>query len=114
MSAVDEVVIGGLPRDQAESLAQAFQTRFAEQGRRLFGGQSIRLNGAMSGPVPIARPEPEYSERARAAGIQGTVMVKAVVLPDGSVAEPGVLRGLDPDLDTTRLTACGSGNSGLR
>lgn len=38
-------------------------------------------------PEAIVRVPPAYPDSARARGIEGTVMVRALVLPDGSVAE---------------------------
>lgn len=53
----------------------------------------------MCAPVPLARPAPRYTEAARAAGIEGTVAVRCVVLEDGSVANCRVVRSLGHGLD---------------
>jgi protein TonB len=73
-----------------------------------------------SEPVPTAPPKlidpevakaqriggemPHYSERARAAGVEGTVMAKICVSPSGAVSSATLLRGL-PLLDETVLNA---------
>ena len=44
-----------------------------------FGGGAYRIGGGVSAPVPIFRPEPEYSEEARKAKYQGTVVLWIVV-----------------------------------
>ncbi|MGD0271960.1 MAG: energy transducer TonB, partial [Candidatus Sulfotelmatobacter sp.] len=38
-----------------------------------FGGGAYKIGGGVSAPVPIYKPEPEYSEEARKAKFQGTV-----------------------------------------
>jgi TonB family protein len=46
-------------------------------------------------PELITKVRPEYTEAAKAAGIVGSVVVEAVVEPDGSVGEVWVVRSLD-------------------
>jgi hypothetical protein len=40
-----------------------------------FGGGVFRVGGGVTAPVPLYRPEPEYSEEARKAKYQGTVVL---------------------------------------
>ena len=56
-------------------------------------------------PKPIEIPEPKYSDRARAAGIEGAVRVQVTVDAKGRVAKVAVLRPLDPDLDAAAKQA---------
>ena len=53
----------------------------------------------MSAPVPIYQPDPDYSEEARKAKYQGTVVLIIVVGPDGRVHNPRVSRTLGMGLD---------------
>src|ERR1051326_5799769 len=53
-------------------------------------------------PEPLYLPPPGYPERARDAGIQGTVWVRIHVLENGSGGEAGVARSI-PALDSTAL-----------
>ncbi|MEZ4453106.1 MAG: TonB family protein [Nannocystaceae bacterium] len=56
-------------------------------------------------PRPTAMPQPEYSERARAAGIEGVVRVRLTVDASGVVTGAELVQGLDPDLDAAALSA---------
>jgi TonB family protein len=55
-------------------------------------------NGVTS-PVPIYKPDPPYTDEARAAKRQGVVTLAAVVGPNGAVTDVKVLSSLDPGLD---------------
>jgi protein TonB len=50
-------------------------------------------------PTLLKEVKPEYPLSKRGSGIQGIVTLDCVVLPDGSVGDVRVARGLDPDLD---------------
>ncbi|MGD0000227.1 MAG: energy transducer TonB [Bryobacteraceae bacterium] len=72
----------------------------------------IRLCGAQaapsilpSPPVPIYKPEPEYSEEARKAKFQGTVMLSVVVGVDGTAKDIRVVRSLGMGLDEKAVEA---------
>ena len=45
----------------------------------------------------------KYPATAQEKGIQGRVIVQFVVNRDGSIVEPKVVRGVDPDLDKEAL-----------
>lgn len=72
-----------------------------------FGGGVYRIGGGVSAPVPIFKPEPEYSEEARKAKFQGTVLLAIVILPDGSTSNIRVLRPLGLGLDEKAIEAVG-------
>ncbi len=55
-------------------------------------------------PVAIERAAPVYPDAARERGVSGTVMVQALVLADGSVAETRIVRSI-PELDTAAAEA---------
>ncbi len=57
---------------------------------------AVRLgdDGDLIEPVLVHRANPEYPESARRAGIRGIVIIEAVVMPNGTLADPKILRGL--------------------
>jgi protein TonB len=50
----------------------------------------------------VKRISPEYTPEAKAAKIQGNVMVQAVVLADGTVGEVSLIKSLDAKLRLDR------------
>jgi TPR repeat protein len=44
-------------------------------------------------PIPLAKPSPQFTEAARQAGINGTVVVRGVVRKDGKVDSLEVVKG---------------------
>lgn len=69
------------------------------------GGGVYRIGGGVSAPVPIFKPEPEYSEEARKAKFQGAVLLAIVILPDGSTTNIRVIRELGLGLDEKAIEA---------
>ena len=63
------------------------------------GGGAYRIGGGVSAPRAIYRPDPEYSEEARKAKYQGTVVIDCTVGPDGRVYDMRVSRSLGMGLD---------------
>jgi TonB family protein len=53
----------------------------------------------------VQKPEPEYSEEARAARLQGTVVVQVVIGTDGLAHDARILRGLGLGLDEDAIEA---------
>jgi protein TonB len=70
-----------------------------------FGGGAYRIGGGVSAPVPIFRPEPEYSEEARKAKWQGAVLLQLVVDENGVPQEIKVVRSLGLGLDQKAIEA---------
>jgi len=69
------------------------------QGGTLGGqvGGAIALPEDATPPTPLAsNAKPRYPEDAKAAGRTGTVMLRVVILADGSVADVKALRGDEP------------------
>jgi periplasmic protein TonB len=61
---------------------------------------------APSKPVPMQRAtEIEYTQEARANGIEGRLVLKITVAADGSVASVDVVSGVDPQLDAAAIAA---------
>ena len=63
------------------------------------GGGAYSVGGNIAAPVPIYKPEPPYSEEARKAKYQGTVVLLIVVDSQGDVADVSVLKPLGMGLD---------------
>lgn len=59
----------------------------------------LEVGGEVTAPVKIYAPKPLYTEEARAARLQGVVIVRAIVDADGSVRDVEVLKGLPLGLD---------------
>ena len=60
-------------------------------------GGAIALPEDATPPKPLkSNPVPQYPQQARAAGKTATVILKVVVLADGSVADVQVMRGDEP------------------
>jgi len=64
-----------------------------------------RVGKGVSAPAPIQRGEPVYSEEARVAKLQGTVVVQVVIGTDGRAHEAHILRGLGLGLDENAVEA---------
>jgi protein TonB len=56
-------------------------------------------------PVPQGRCAGKYTDEARAAGIEGTVVLDLVVGEDGSVRDVHLIQKLDPGLDQAAVAA---------
>jgi periplasmic protein TonB len=69
------------------------------------GGGVYRIGGGVSAPVPIFRPEPEYSEEARKAKWQGAVLLQVVVDEKGVPQDIKVVRSLGLGLDQKAIEA---------
>jgi TonB family protein len=69
------------------------------------GGGAYRIGGEVTGPRPIYSPDPEYSEEARKAKYQGTVLLWIQVGADGKVHDVRVLRTLGLGLDEKAIEA---------
>jgi TonB family protein len=69
------------------------------------GGGAFRIGGGVSSPVLIYKIEPEYSEEARKAKWQGTVILAIVVGLDGRASNITVVRPLGMGLDEKAIEA---------
>src|SRR5581483_10492086 len=63
------------------------------------GGGAFRVGGGVSAPRALDTPDPEYSEEARKAKYQGTVVLWLIVGPDGKPRDIKVARALGMGLD---------------
>ena len=59
------------------------------------GGGPYRPGNGVETPQLLREVRPRYTAEAMRAKVQGTVMVEAVVLPDGTVGDVKVVRSID-------------------
>ena len=69
------------------------------------GGGAYRIGGGVSAPTVISKVEPEYSEEARKAKFQGTVILYVVVDEHGNPRDLKVIRPLGLGLDQKAIEA---------
>ncbi|HTG35190.1 MAG TPA: TonB family protein [Thermoanaerobaculia bacterium] len=72
------------------------------------GGDStgpVYLTAEMSRPRPLQPIQPRYTEPARRAGVQGTVMVEAIIDEKGRATNVRVVRSLPMGLDRSAVEA---------
>jgi TonB family protein len=69
------------------------------------GGGVFRIGGGVSAPVAIYKVEPEYSEEARKAKFQGTVVLSIVIDEHGLPTNFKVVRPLGLGLDEKAIEA---------
>ena len=69
------------------------------------GQGSVQETRRISAPVPIRRAEPEYTEEARNAKIEGSVLIKCVIDENGIPTDPIVERSLEKGLDEKAVEA---------
>jgi len=70
-----------------------------------YGGGVFRVGGGVSAPKAIATPDPEYSEEARKAKYQGTVILWLIVDQNGAPRDIKVARTLGMGLDQKAIEA---------
>jgi TonB family protein len=70
-----------------------------------FDDRAYRIGNGVSAPVPIYQPEPEYSQEARKAKLEGTVMLSLVVDENGKAQNIRVTKSLGHGLDEKAVEA---------
>jgi protein TonB len=61
------------------------------------------VGGDVTEPVPIYKPEPAYTKEAKAAKLQGDVLLWIVVDVSGSVTDVKLRKGVDKGLDESAM-----------
>ena len=67
------------------------------------GGGIYKVGGGITAPKPVDTPDPEYTEEARRAKIQGTCILWLIVDAEGHPRDIRVVRGLGYGLDAKAL-----------
>jgi TonB family protein len=85
---------------EAKELAtRAIETQKAIAAKPVFGASVQKIGPGISAPVPLTKVEPGYTEEARIARLQGTVLISAEIGADGLAHNIQVVRGLGLGLD---------------
>ena len=66
---------------------------------------AVKVGGGVSAPSLLFKMEPEYSEEARSAKLQGTVLLKVVVDTDGLAKDVQVVKSIGMGLDEQAVIA---------
>jgi len=69
------------------------------------GGGAYRIGGGVSAPIAILKPDPEYTDEAREAKLQGAVLLQVVIDENGVPQEIKVVRSLGLGLDQKAVEA---------
>jgi TonB family protein len=88
-------------RQQADSARRAARSLRPQPA----GAGVYRVGNGVTAPLLLSKPEPEYSEEARAAKYQGTVILSMEVAPDGLAHNIQVVQGLGMGLDEEAVAA---------
>lgn len=65
----------------------------------------IQVGGDVQAPVKTHAPQPQYTEIARKARLQGVVIVQAIIDKEGNVTNVKILKGLGMGLDQAAVDA---------
>jgi TonB family protein len=87
------------PEARAQAAQEAQKTPAAE------AASPLRVGEGVSRPEKISGPPPFYTEIARKAGVQGTVIVEAIIDEHGNVTNARILQSLPLGLDQVTLDA---------
>jgi protein TonB len=69
------------------------------------GGGAYKVGGSVLAPRPLAMPDPDYTEQAREAKLQGMCVLKLIVGADGKPRDIHVIRSLGMGLDEKAMAA---------
>jgi TonB family protein len=67
--------------------------------------ERIRVGGNVSVVKLLRQPRPDYPAELQAAGVEGTIVMRAIISKDGSVLNPQVVSSGDPRLSKAALDA---------
>jgi protein TonB len=68
-------------------------------------GKVYKIGNGVSQPKVLSKVEPEYTQEAKDAGIEGPVTLKVVITPEGKAENIVVAKSLDPGLDANAVSA---------
>lgn len=93
------------PAQKLATLGDPPKTLAASSNRVYPPGQTYRIGGNVSPPVPLNTPEAHYSNEARKKKIQGVCMISLIVDAEGMPQNPRVARAAGYGLDGNALEA---------
>ncbi|MGA9472495.1 MAG: energy transducer TonB [Terriglobales bacterium] len=96
---------GGIGNGEGGGVGSGYGPGFGPGRGGGTGGGAFRVGGGVSAPKAIYDPDPEYSEEARRAKYQGTVLLWIVVGADGKPRDIRVERSLGMGLDEKAIEA---------
>jgi len=64
-----------------------------------------KVGGGVTAPHVISRTDPQYTDEAHAAKVEGTVLLSVVIAPDGIAHNINVLKSLGSGLDEKAVEA---------
>ena len=96
---------GGIGTGQGRGVGEGQGPGVGEGEGGGFGGGVFRIGGGVSPPTILFKVDPQYSEEARKARYQGTVVLEAIVRRDGTVDILRVVRSLGFGLDENAIQA---------
>jgi len=67
--------------------------------------EPLQIGGDVLAPIRIHAPQPQYTEAAKKARIQGVAIAQAIVDKEGNVTDVKILKGLPMGLDHEALKA---------
>ncbi len=96
---------GGIGTGQGRGVGEGSGPGVGEGEGGGFGGGVFSIGGGVTTPTLLAQTLPEYSEEARKAKYQGTVILETIVRRDGTVEVVRVTRSLGFGLDDKAIEA---------
>jgi len=97
---VDADAWRGQLKEMQESAAQSTTTTKPTAETTTFSGKVVTQKARV-----VRKPEPQYTERARMAGVEGTVVLRAILASDGEVKHIVITRALGYGLTTRAIHA---------
>jgi TonB family protein len=98
-------LVDGKPREFTGTFEMDCRASVATGEGGSSGGGVFRVGGGVTAPVPIYRPEPDYSEEARRMKYQGTTILYVEVDTSGHATNMRVVRALGLGLDENAMEA---------
>lgn len=93
-----QAVVGGLDGEEAPYLFLVVAPAGQGETHARSTPGPIRVQGDVQPPIAIQKPGPSYTAQAKEAGVEGVVIVQAVVETDGTVSAVKVLKELSDGL----------------
>lgn len=103
LGTIGEVMDATPLRERAATIRKARARELQEGSRRV--GAAFKIGGGISAPIPTYKVEPEYTEIARFLKLQGTVVLRTVVDPDGIPQDIALVRSFGFGLDENAVRA---------